>query len=204
MKYLFFFLFVFLLFQEVSFAQDVKKNRFEINTFQNRGSNTIGPESVKATGINIGYTRYVLNRLNLGVAYGFGEFYGRGSDLLERFDDFNDLERDYRQFQIKLGYDVVQTKRFVLGIQAEYLRNYRNGVDEILTSWDRDEQGNKVNFQESIGFSRSATPSFYTGAYLMTKLHNQIYLKGDASYGVPSMNFDYQLFQFSFGLTYQF
>lgn len=204
MKNIVFLLVIFLLFHDYSLGQSVGKNRFEINTFQNRGSNTIGPESIVATGINFGYTRYVLNRLNFGVAYGFGEFYGRGSVLLERFDDFNNLERDYRQFQVKLGYDVMQIKRFVLGVQAEYLRNYRNGIDEILTSWDRDEQGNKVNFQESIGFSRSATPNFYTGAYLMAKLHKQIYLKGDASYGVSSMNFDYQLFQFSLGLTYQF
>ncbi|MFN3801830.1 hypothetical protein [Belliella pelovolcani] len=136
----------------------------------------------------------------MGVAYGFGEFYGRGSILLERFDDFNDLERDYRQFQIKLGYDILQTDRFIVALQAEYLRHYYNGIDLRITEGDP----NDPDFKEYLSFGKLVTPSFYTGAYLMAKLHKQIYLKGDASYGVPSMNFDYQLFQFSLGLTYQF
>jgi hypothetical protein len=203
MKKIILLLIAFLFFQEISFGQDVRKNRFEINNFQIRESNTIGPESIRVTGINIGYTRYILHKLNLGIAYGFGEFNGRGSELLERFDDFG-LERKYRQYQIKLGYDVIQTNAFILGFQAEYLRSYRNGITTIISTGDRDAQGNRVIIRESVDFGRSATPSFYTGAYLMARLHNQFYLKGDASYGIPSMNFDYELFQFSFGLTYQF
>jgi len=185
---------------EISQGQHLKKNRFEVNSFQNRAPNTIGSESTRATGINFGYTRYLLKRLNIGAAYGFGTFSGRGSILLERFDDFPELKRDYRQFQIKLGYDVIQAKNIVLGFQAEYLRHYYNGVSLRITEG----QPGDSNFKESLSFGRIITPAFYTGAYMMAKIHNQVYLKGDASYGWPGLNFDYELLQLSVGVAVHF
>jgi len=200
MKKIFSILFIFIAFNQMLIGQVTSKNRFEVNGFNVRGSNTEGMESTRASGVNVVYTRYLWKGLNIGLAAGFGDFNGRGTVILERFDDFPELERDYRQFQVKLGYDIYQTNRIRIGVQADYLRRHYRGITSRITSGSEGDPG----FRESLSFGRISAPSLFLGSYAMVKLVDRVHLKGDLSYGFPSFNFYYEYTQASIGLTYEF
>lgn len=190
---------IFLISQSL-YAQQTYKNTFEISTFNLSSANTTGFERTSTNGISLGYTRYFFDRLNLGASVGFGDFRGRGSVLLERFDDFPENNRDYTHWQLRLGYDLVQTQRLNLGVQAEYLRFFYNGITERFTVGSPDDPG----FIEQLSFGRLATPSFFVGPYGMFQLTKRLSLKGEAAYGMPSMNFGYTNYRLSIGLGLRF
>ncbi|MCH6202191.1 hypothetical protein MMU07_21620 [Aquiflexum sp. LQ15W] len=181
-------------------ALQTYKNTFELSTFNITSANTTGFERTSTNGISLGYTRYFFERLNVGASVGWGDFYGRGSILLERFDDFPENRRDYTQWQLKLGYDLIQTERLNLGVQAEYLRFYYNGITERFTVGSPDDP----EFLERLTFGRLAAPSFFIGPYGMFHLTEKLAVKGEAVYGMPSMNFEYTRYRVSLGLGFRF
>ncbi|MCU0401924.1 MAG: hypothetical protein MUE75_13120 [Algoriphagus sp.] len=188
------------LISQTLYAQQKYKNTFELNTFNISSANTTGSERNNTYGVSFGYTRYFFDRLNLGALVGWGDFYGRGSILLERFDDFPENRRDYTQWQLKLGYDLIQTKRLNLGVQADYLRFYYNGISERFTVGNPEDPG----FVERLSFGRLATPSFFIGPYGMFHFSKRLSIKGETAYGMPSMNFGYSNYRLSLGLGLRF
>jgi len=112
-------------------AQNIQKNSFEISTFRNVSHLRVDEGVTRNYGISLNYNRYFAKRWNVGAGWGFGDFNGRGfNGLYEAFYEFSD-NRNYTQYHIRLGFEPIQTEKFILGVQAEFLRFAYNGVTGI-------------------------------------------------------------------------
>lgn len=181
-------------------AQDLKKNSFEISTFRNAGKGQDPVTSMLNYGISFNYDRYFFKRWNLGAGWGFGDFNGTGySGLFEQFYEFAD-NRNYTQYHIKVGFEPIQTKRFILGVQAEFQRFAYNGISGIIIGGP----GQLGDDPRRVTLGRSRVSGGFFGPYGVFNLSDNFFLRGNYSIGVPALNYDWRWTNMSLGVGYRF
>jgi hypothetical protein len=103
----------------ISKAQETQKNNLSINfSFIEADRNPSGELSSK--GIDVSYERYFKKRFYGTISYGLYHFEGRNSIFLLEPEEMDFI--NMRAFNLGVGYDVVQTKRFVLSGEITYMR----------------------------------------------------------------------------------
>ncbi|UCS94507.1 hypothetical protein KZP23_05650 [Echinicola marina] len=87
---------------------------------------------ISAKGFDIGYSRYLKKRLYADISYGLYNFEGRNSIFYlepEEMDHYN-----MKVFTLGLGYDIFQSKRFILSGELSYLRQSTHELISQLES----------------------------------------------------------------------
>ncbi len=112
-------------------AQTDLKNTvyFGYSLMEAKRSTTTG---LSAKGFDIGYSRYIKNRLYADVTYGQKNFEGRNSPFF-----LDPSEMDYfnmRVFTLGFGYDVFRSEKFILSGELAYLRQSNQGLRSLLVS----------------------------------------------------------------------
>lgn len=75
---------------------------------------------ISARGFDLSYARYLKKRLYADISYGLYHFEGRNSIFLLEPEEMDQI--NMRAFTLGLGYDVVQSERFILSGELAYLR----------------------------------------------------------------------------------
>ncbi|MGY6520229.1 MAG: hypothetical protein ACXIUD_00760 [Mongoliitalea sp.] len=181
-------------------AQDLQKNSFEISAFRNAGIGQVAENSMLNYGVSINYDRYLSKRWIVGAGWGFGDFEGKGfHGLLEQFYEFAD-KRSYTQYHVRLGFEPIQTKWFVLGVQAEFQRFSYNSISEIIIGGP----GQPGDDPRRATLGRSRVSGGFFGPYGIFNISENFFLRGNYLIGVPVLNYDWSWTNISLGLGYRF
>ncbi len=112
-------------------AQTTLKNTISSSYSIYEASRNTGGE-ISAKGFDIGYSRYLKNRLYADIGYGLYNFEGRDNTFFLDPD-----EMDYynmRVFTLGVGYDLFQSDRFILSGELAYLRQSTHELIMLLES----------------------------------------------------------------------
>lgn len=112
-----------------SLAQTELKNNVYVGYSVYEGSRSYGG-NISAQGFDISYSRYITNRIYGDVSYGKMNFEGRNSNFFldpEEMDHFN-----MTVFTLGGGYDLIQSKQFVLSGELAYQRQATHELIGIL------------------------------------------------------------------------
>jgi hypothetical protein len=181
-------------------AQDLHKNSFEISTFRNAGNGQVPENSMRNYGINVNYSRYFFKRWNVGAGGGIGDFNGKGfHGLLEQFYEFSD-NRNYTQYHIRVGFEPIQTKRFILGVQAEFQRFSYNNISGITIGGP----GQPGDDPRRVTLGRAHVSGGFFGPYGVFNFSERFFLRGNYLIGVPVLNYDWRWTNMSLGVGYRF
>ena len=181
-------------------AQNLQKNSFEISTFRNIGNGQVPENSMLNYGISLNYSRYLFKRLNVGAGWGFGDFNGKGfNGLLEQFYEFSD-NRNYTQYHIRIGFEPIQTKSFILGVQAEFQRFSYNGISGITIGGP----GQPGDDPRKVTLGRSQVSGGLFGPYGVFNFSESFFLRGNYLIGIPVLNYDWNWTNMSLGVGYRF
>lgn len=181
-------------------AQDLQKNSFEISTFRNASNDgQIPVSSMLNYGISFNYNRYIFKRWNVGAGWGIGDFNERGNNLHEIFYEFAD-NRNYTQYHIRLGFEPIQTKRFILGVQAQFERFSYNEVTGIIFGGP----GQPGDDPRRVTLGRSRVSGGFFGPYGVFNLSEGFFLRGNYLIGIPELNYDWWSTNMSLGVGYRF
>ncbi|MFD2037183.1 hypothetical protein ACFSKL_20465 [Belliella marina] len=181
-------------------AQDLQKNSFEISAFRNTGNGHNPVSSMLNYGISLNYNRYLFKRWNVGAGWGFGDFNGKGyNGLFEKFYEFKS-NRNYTQYHVRLGFEPIQTKRFILGVQAEFLRFSYNGISEIIIGGP----GQPGDDPRRVTLGRSRVSGGFFGPYGVFNFSESFFLRGNYLIGIPVLNYDWRCTNMSLGVGYRF
>jgi hypothetical protein len=181
-------------------AQNLQKNSFEISTFINTGIGQVPENSMLNYGISLNYNRYLFKRWNVGVGWGFGDFNGKGfNGLLEQFYEFSD-NRNYTQYHIRIGFEPIQTKSFILGVQAEFQRFSYNSISGITIGGP----GQPGDDPRKVTLGRSQVSGGLFGPYGVFNFSESFFLRGNYLIGIPVLNYDWNWTNMSLGVGYRF
>ena len=184
----------------VAHAQDSKKNSFEISAFRNAGNGQVPISRMRNYGISVNYSRYFFKRWNVGAGWGFGDFNGNGfNGLLEEFYEFAS-NRNYTQYHIRLGFEPIQTKKFAIGVQAEFQRFAYNGISGITIGGP----GQPGDDPRQVTLGRSQVSGGFFGPYGIFNLSENFFLRGNYLIGVPALNYDWSWNNVSLAVGYRF
>jgi hypothetical protein len=181
-------------------AQDYQKNSVEISAFRNAGNGQVPISSMLTYGVSFNYDRYLAKRWNVGAGWGFGNFSGQGfHGLLEQFYEFAD-NRNYTQYHIRIGFEPVQTKWLILGVQAEFQRFSYNGISEIIIGGP----GLPGDDPRRVTLGRAHVSGGFFGPYGIFNISENFFLRGNYLIGVPVLNYDWRWTNMSLGVGYRF
>jgi len=180
-------------------AQNLQKNSFEISTFINTGIGQVPENSMLNYGISLNYNRYLFKRWNVGAGWGFGDFNGKGfHGLLEQFYEFSD-NRNYTQYHIRIGFEPIQTKKLILGVQAEFQRFSYNNIGITIGG-----PGQPGDDPRRITHGRSQVSGGLFGPYGVFNFSESFFLRGNYLIGIPVLNYDWKWTNMSLGVGYRF
>jgi len=181
-------------------AQNLQKNSFEISTFRNIRNGQVPDDSMLNYGISLNYNRYLSKRWNVGAGWGFGDFNGKGSNgLFEEFYEFAD-NRNYTQYHIRIGFEPIQTKKLILGVQAEFQRFSYNAIIDRRSGGP----GQPGDDPRRVTLGRSQVSGGFFGPYGVFNFSESFFLRGNYLIGIPVLNYDWRCTNMSLGVGYRF
>ena len=181
-------------------AQDEKQNGIEISVFRNAGNALVPEGSIRNCGVNLNYGRYFFKRWNIGAGLGFGDFNGNGfNGIFEEFYEHSD-NRNFFQYQIKLGFEPIRKEKFALGIQAEFLRFSYNSITDRRTGGP----GLPGDNPRRVTLGRAHVSGGFFGPYGIFNISENFFLRGNYLIGVPVLNYDWRWTNMSLGVGYRF
>jgi hypothetical protein len=99
-----------------------------------------------------------------------------------------------------VGFEPIQSKRFILGIQAEFQRFSYNGISEIIIGGP----GQPGDDPRRVTLGRSLVSGGFFGPYGVFNLSESFFLRGNYLMGVPVLNYDWRWTNMSLGVGYRF
>jgi hypothetical protein len=132
MKYLHLVFLSFLVFGLSANAQNDKKNSINIGYSLTEEKSPITGGQISARGFDLGYSRYLTNKLYVDVTYGLKNFEGRNNQFFLASDEMNYFNMTI--FTLGFGYDLYQSDRFILSGELAYLRQSNQELISLLES----------------------------------------------------------------------